>query len=184
MKNILKTEIQKLVNSKQVNKAALEKMLTQLDKEENLTRPQNPQDHFCAFFLPIHKKSKSIYLGDHIKAGSWIPPGGHIELNEHPIETVIREFQEELKYRPDKKDIQLFDLSIVKIINNPRSGACRTHFDIWYIVEMKEKINFDFDPGEYKTAKWFSLEDGVQKVTDLTYNKIIKKLNDEKIFHW
>ena len=43
----------------------------------------------------------------HKKANDWIPPGGHIEENESPAATVIREFREELGYklkREEKKD--------------------------------------------------------------------------------
>lgn len=173
MKNTLRNEILKLKNTKRVDKGILSKMLQQIGKEINLTRSENSKHHFCAFFLPIHNKS-SIYLGDHIKAGSWIPPGGHIELGETSIETVIREMQEELQYQPQEKDIELYDLSII-YINKPNL-PCKTHFDIWYLVHMQDMISFPFDKGEYYGAKWFDLEKGVQKVTDLTYNKIIKKL--------
>lgn len=176
MKNSIRREILKIKDLLYVDKQNFATMLDQIDKETNLTRPQNQKDHFCSFFLPIHQKSKSIYLGDHIKAGSWIPPGGHIELDESPIDTVIREFQEELQYKPKEKDILIFDVSITHIKNNPRSGSCKTHFDIWYIVNISEKIDFVFDKKEYKDAKWFSFEKGVQKVTNLTYNKIVNKI--------
>ena len=33
----------------------------------------------------------------------WLPPGGHSEVNEHPVETAIREAQEELREAQSKE---------------------------------------------------------------------------------
>jgi 8-oxo-dGTP diphosphatase len=38
----------------------------------------------------------SSLLVDHINAGLWLPPGGHVESGEHPVETAGREAREEL----------------------------------------------------------------------------------------
>jgi len=47
-------------------------------------------------FLLIDPIFKHILLVDLIKAGLWLPAGGHVEQNEHPMETVKREVKEEL----------------------------------------------------------------------------------------
>ena len=56
----------------------LAKMVRERISAGKLTRPENPHDHFCAFFLPVDVKHSSIYLVHHKKADDWIPPGGHI----------------------------------------------------------------------------------------------------------
>jgi ADP-ribose pyrophosphatase YjhB (NUDIX family) len=37
-----------------------------------------------------------MLLVDHQNAGLWLPPGGHVEIAEHPRATVARELREEL----------------------------------------------------------------------------------------
>jgi 8-oxo-dGTP pyrophosphatase MutT (NUDIX family) len=37
-----------------------------------------------------------ILLVDHVNAGLWLPPGGHVEVDEDPGLTARREIQEEL----------------------------------------------------------------------------------------
>lgn len=49
--------------------------------------------HFTASGLVIEQEH--ILLVNHKRIGAWVPPGGHIEVDELPDETVVREIQEE-----------------------------------------------------------------------------------------
>lgn len=135
-------------------------------------RSENPTDHFCVFFLPIDIKTKQIYLGHHKKASDWIPPGGHIEPNEHPIDTVKREMFEELQFKLSNEEIRLFDLTI-KNIDKP-NRTCKSHYDIWYLVFM-DKTDFIFDPREYYAASWFSKSQSKNITKEKNYHEIIQK---------
>ena len=53
--------------------------------------------HFTATGLII--KNDSVLPHLHPKINLWLPPGGHVELNEDPIETVKREIFEETGYK-------------------------------------------------------------------------------------
>lgn len=37
----------------------------------------------------------SLALHWHVKVGAWLPPGGHVEPNEDPVQAVLREISEE-----------------------------------------------------------------------------------------
>ena len=50
--------------------------------------------HFTSTVFVVFKNK--IFLHWHAKVKEWLPPGGHIELNEAPIETATRETLEEL----------------------------------------------------------------------------------------
>ena len=175
MKNILRNEILKLKNTKRVDQKILASHLEFLEKEKEFTRPQNSFHHFGIYFLPIHRPSNSIFLVHHKKAAQWIPPGEHLEKGETPVEAVIRGCQEELQYSPKKDTVKLFDLSIVGI-RNLRSRPCRRHYDIWYLVEVEDKISFMWDRREFHETKWFMVKDAIKKVKRLNYNKVIERL--------
>lgn len=174
MKNILRDEILKLKDKKHVDQNILAKHLEFLKKEKFLTRPENPYHHFGIFFLPIHVSSKSIFLVNHIKAGGWIPPGGHLEERETPLETAIRECQEELSYKPKREEIELFDLSITPI-RNKRSAPCRTHFDIWYLIYTR-KQDFIFDKREFHGVSWFNVDEALSVMKHQVQKGIIEKV--------
>ena len=82
--------------------------------------------------------------------GKYTPLGGHIEKGEMPIDTVRREFVEELDFNLTKQTIDLFDLSIKDVSGNPLH-KCKLHFDFWYLVDVP-KINFNFLKKEFYDA--------------------------------
>jgi 8-oxo-dGTP pyrophosphatase MutT (NUDIX family) len=49
--------------------------------------------HFTATGFVVH--DDSIALHWHRKVKAWLPPGGHIEENEDPVQAVLREIEEE-----------------------------------------------------------------------------------------
>ena len=49
--------------------------------------------HFTATAFVVHEGSVALHW--HSKIGAWLPPGGHIEENEDPVQAVLREVQEE-----------------------------------------------------------------------------------------
>lgn len=144
-----------------------------IGSNSNLLRADNIPHHVCAFFLPVHTASQSVYLVHHIKADDWIPPGGHIDPGETPLETVKREYQEELSYHIAAEPVRLVNLT-VKHIRNHRH-PCLTHYDFWYTVAMKDKISFTFDRGEFYSAAWFPLRDGLAKMSLPMYRKTVKE---------
>jgi 8-oxo-dGTP diphosphatase len=175
MRNILKKEILKLRNKKYVDQKILEKFLARLDKDIGLLRWENPKDHFCAFFLPVHQASNSIYLGHHIKANDWIPPGGHIEKDEHPLETIKREIMEELSYEIRSEKIELFDLTIKPI---RKKHPCKRHWDLWYLIFTNDVLGFQFDIREFYDASWLDIDEALSRIKEANYNAVVKKLKE------
>jgi len=172
MKRKLKQEINKLKNKKHVDGKILEKFLGRLETDSKLLRCEGAVDHYCVFFLPFHQNSKSIYIGHHIKADDWIPPGGHIEKDEHPLETIKREALEELDHQLTDEKIILYDLTI-KPIDRPE---CKTHWDLWYVILFDQIKEFSFDPKEFHQADWHKLDEGLRKVKTKNYKTTMSKL--------
>ena len=49
--------------------------------------------HFTATGFVAH--DDRVLLHWHLKVGAWLPPGGHIDDNEDPVQAVLREIREE-----------------------------------------------------------------------------------------
>lgn len=149
-----------------------------LDTGCALTRTEGNPEHLCVYFLPLCMRQQSIYLVDHIKADAWIPPGGHVEPGEKPEETVLREFAEELGIEPSVKDLRLIDLTITPI--SGQQGVCVKHFDLWYVVKFFHEKVFEWDKGEFRNAKWFGFEEGINKLQKYPdYSLVIKNLQQQ-----
>jgi len=133
----------------------------------------NPR-HYNSLFLPYDKAKGMIYLGNHIKADDWIPPGGHIEKGETPKDTCIREMKEEFGVDITRDQLQAFNISVKPI--NRLEFNCMAHYDVWHLVHIKYQV-FDFIKTEYYDAGWFTISDGIAKITkNPDFAKIISDL--------
>lgn len=153
--------IEEFYNLPLIDPAAVAQFQSLKNSQSSHTKKEGNPQHYCAFFLPFDQTQKQIYLGHHKKANDWIPPGGHIEPCETPIDAAVREMQEELDTVITPDQLEPFALS-VKPINRPESG-CMTHYDVWYLVNTSVQP-FKYLETEYYYAGWFPLGDGIAKI--------------------
>jgi len=172
MKNPFLKEIE-MIGKKGFTDQTLITTFTNRIIQGRIVKQESLIDHVCTFFVPVHILTRSLFLVDHIKAGTWIPPGGHIEPGEKPRQTVIREFREELDCKITEKSIHPFTLSLSLIENTKH--PCRRHYDFWYLVEC-ERLDFHFDKDEFHAAGWFSTTEAPAKCTRVQYVPILKSI--------
>lgn len=155
-------EITPLLNPHKLGKDVYDAWVDLKNGSQVHTKKEGNPRHYCAFFLPYDAAAGKIYLGHHIKADDWIPPGGHIEPGETPSDAAVREMMEELKVSITKDMLTPFTLS-VKPIGRPEIG-CLAHYDVWHLVNIKVQ-EFDYLKTEYHDAGWFDIDQGAQKIT-------------------
>lgn len=132
-------------------------------KEGNLIQSENIADHMCATFVPVHMESQSVFIGHHVKANMWIPPGGHLEPGEMLEDTVRREFEEELGVGLGSEPIRLFAVTVVDL--EPKPGKkCKRHWDWWHMVLVPEKTEYEYDRREFFEALWLPLGEAIGKM--------------------
>ncbi|OGV95053.1 hypothetical protein A3A66_03505 [Microgenomates group bacterium RIFCSPLOWO2_01_FULL_46_13] len=162
LRHSIRQELFRLSRSISIDVSTYQQFLNRLAINQRLVRSHNPSDHFCVFFVPYHRQSNAVFVGHHIKADEWLPPGGHIEPEEHPLDTLKREIVEELKYPLTHERPAFFNLTVVDIANPARS--CRRHWDLWYRVELKKLIDFTYDRQEFYTASWLPLSQALSSL--------------------
>src|SRR3990167_9801718 len=95
------SQIQPLDREEAEHIAFVEKWIDSGAEIFRIAKPATPDPHLVAYFLLIDKDEQRLLLVEHKKANLWLPAGGHVELNEHPKETVSRELMEELGVQTD-----------------------------------------------------------------------------------
>jgi 8-oxo-dGTP diphosphatase len=135
-----------------------------------ICKPDVPNKHLVSYFVVAD--GDHILLVDHINAGMWLPTGGHVEPNEHPRQTALRECAEELNMQGEF----LID-GPVMVTSTETVGKTSGHTDvsIWYAMKGNRHECLTYDEREFKGVKWFHKDDLPEK-TDPHLGRFINKL--------
>ncbi|MBX3070665.1 MAG: NUDIX hydrolase [Thermomicrobiales bacterium] len=123
-----------------------------------ISKPDNPPKHLVAYFVLLDEANNAVLLIDHVESGLWLPSGGHVEPNEHPRTTVLREAEEELSLRADFstvfKDSPLF-VTIACTVGQ------RQHTDVslWFVVSGNREEQLHVDRREMNGYQWLELDE-------------------------
>ena len=138
-----------------------------------VTKPDTPKKHLVSYFIVLDPKFQKILLVDHKKSGLWLPPGGHVEIDEDPKDAVTRECMEELGIKA-----QFIYKDPIFITETVTIGQTAGHIDVsvWYIIKGDQNHNYDFDKEEFSRVEWFKLDEIPYKKSDPHMERFITKL--------
>lgn len=124
-----------------------------------------------------------VLLHKHKKYGFWLGIGGHMEKDENPVETVVREVKEETGLEIDLIGDKLFKVDDVEELVRPaaileehlppyKNEPAHYHIDLIYFaicknpkkIKMKEEFN------------WFSKKDLQKLILEKEVKYLLKKL--------
>lgn len=117
-------------------------------------KPAIPARHLVSYVVVVDPVSGDVFLGDHVKSGLWLPPGGHVEPGEDPRETARRELLEELGVEADfglVGDVPLF-LTVTPTVGEEE----HTDVSLWFAVQVPRAFDFRLDRTEFRSGRWWS----------------------------
>lgn len=115
-------------------------------------RPDVPPRHLVSYVVPVDRTDGSVLLVDHVLAGLWLPPGGHVEPDEHPAETARREAYEELGVTGPVDATPVF-LTVTRTVGQT---AGHTDVSLWFVLPVDRAQPFTLDGREFRAACWWT----------------------------
>jgi 8-oxo-dGTP diphosphatase len=134
-------------------------------------KPATPPKHLVSYFAVVD--GDHVLLVDHKSAQLWLPPGGHVELGEHPRETVARELKEELGF------LVAHDIAEPLMVTCTMTvGLAAGHVDVslWYVVAANRSQSIGYDRQEFAGVEWFRFADVPLHRSDPHLGRFLTKL--------
>jgi 8-oxo-dGTP diphosphatase len=121
--------------------------------------PATPPRHLAVYFALLDEDHRQVMLVDHVKAGCWLLPGGHVDDGEDPRTTVVREAEEELgvaaRFHGGLGDGRPFFLTVTQT----RGSHSHTDVTLWFVLTADRNEPMRPDSGEFRGVGWFSLDE-------------------------
>jgi 8-oxo-dGTP pyrophosphatase MutT (NUDIX family) len=159
-RTIIRNIVERIEPFDEGERDVVERVLGWIDEGRELYRtasPDVPPEHLVSYFVLVDHPRRSVLLVDHIKAGLWLPTGGHVEPGEDPRGTVLREIAEELGSRAATvASVAMMPLFITA--GKTRGQGAHTDISLWYVVAADENMWLDPDPREFRGHRWQTLD--------------------------
>ncbi len=142
-----------------------------------IQKPDVPPKHLVSYFVLFDEKARKLLLVNHIKAGLWLPPGGHVEKDENPNTTVEREILEELFIPAEYIQNTPFFLTVTKTVN---INAGHMDVSLWYLLRGDSTKKLRYDSSEFNGYKWLTIEEVLRtdiSTLDPHMHRFVKKLH-------
>lgn len=120
-----------------------------------IRKPDDPPKHLVSYFVLYDEAARRLLIIDHVKAKLWLPTGGHVDLNEHPLDTVVREAREELCI--EAGFTELFGKDPLFITSTVTRGfGNHTDVSLWYVIKGNSNETLACDEEEIHSYKWLT----------------------------
>jgi len=118
-------------------------------------KPDTPPRHLVSYVVPVDPADGHVLLVDHVNAGLWLPPGGHVEPGEHPAVTAQREAAEELGIAAAFEEPPVF-VTVTRTV-----GIDHGHTDVslWFVLATDRGLPLRPDAREFRSVRWWSPAD-------------------------
>ncbi|GAA0546760.1 hypothetical protein GCM10010172_30580 [Paractinoplanes ferrugineus] len=116
-----------------------------------------PPRHLAVYFAILDENRRTVLQVDHIKAGAWVFPGGHVDT-EPPATAVLRETREELAVVADFHPA-FGDQPLLLTESLTRPPGEHVDVTLWYVLQGSEDMPITGDPSEFHRIRWVGLDD-------------------------
>jgi 8-oxo-dGTP diphosphatase len=136
-------------------------------------KPDVPPMHLVSYFALIDEDRGKMLLVDHKLAGLWLPSGGHVEIDEDPRATVVRELAEELNLAAKFVHAAPMFITVTRTVG--QDGG-HTDVSLWYLLRGDSRGAIEFDRGEFHGVRWFGFDEIPFERSDPHMRRFMEKI--------
>jgi len=118
-------------------------------------KPSSPDPHLVSYFVLLDRARQHVLLVEHRRAGLWLPPGGHVEPDEDPVQTVRREAYEELGIEAEPLDGITTAFFLTWTMTRPPEP--HTDVSLWFLLRGDMQQSLRWDRREFLSTRWWSM---------------------------
>jgi ADP-ribose pyrophosphatase YjhB (NUDIX family) len=122
-------------------------------------KPATPPKHLVSYCVLVDIDARQVLLVDHRDAQRWLPTGGHVEIDEHPVDTATREIFEELQVAPRFHSAIGPKPLMVTVTRTQGRSEPHTDVSLWFVFDGSEDAVLAPDEAEFADTKWWSFDD-------------------------
>ena len=180
MKSFVESELSAIEPLDELERAHVDDALAWVTSGAPLYRvqkPATPPKHLVSYFAVVD--SDHVLLVDHRNAQLWLPTGGHVEPDENPRATVVRELREELGLSAELASVG----PPVMVTVAQTVGLTRGHTDVslWYVIKASRDAALTYDPVEFVTIQWFHFAEVPLARSDPHMGRFLRKLRSASV---
>ena len=110
-----------------------------------------------SYVVILDRENFDVFLVDHVNAGLFLPPGGHVKPDEHPAATARRECREELGIEASfsESSTPVF----VTVTMTVGLDAGHTDVSLWFISDGSRSLEMTPDRIEFRGSRWWTIEE-------------------------
>jgi 8-oxo-dGTP diphosphatase len=135
-------------------------------------KPSTPDRHLAVYCVPVDINERKVFLGHHLGARRWLPPGGHVDTGEHPRNAAIRECGEELGVVPDLYR----DSPILVSVETTLGADSHTDVTLWFAFDCSTTVPLSLTETEFNEQRWVLFDDVAGLDTNPNLNRFLAKL--------
>ncbi|MEI3845576.1 MULTISPECIES: NUDIX hydrolase [unclassified Microbacterium] len=159
-----------------------------------MTRAPELRKHLTVTGYTTDPTGSELLMVFHRKLGRWLPPGGHVEVDEFPSDAVLREVWEETGVRAAHRATKALDLGLRGVLDvqlpspltmsaqlippGPRDTE-HIHIDMMFELVADPGEAVTYETREVSGARWFTRAEILRE--DLTFDAVTAYARDRMI---
>jgi 8-oxo-dGTP diphosphatase len=136
-------------------------------------KPDVPPMHLVSYFALVDESRGKLRMVDHKLASLWLPSGGHVEPDEDPRTTVVRELSEELNLEAEFVHAGPMFITVTRTVG--QDGG-HTDVSLWYLLRGDSSRAIEFDRGEFRGVRWFRFDEIPFERSDPHMRRFVEKM--------
>lgn len=153
-----------------------------LREEPRIFTRENALCHMTASAWVVNPARTKVLMAYHNLYDSWAWLGGHCDGETDPLQTALREVQEESGLTdPRPVTGEIYSLEALNVFGHVKRGAyvsSHIHLNVTYLIEADDTAPLTHKPDENSRVAWFTPADAVAASTEPWFcEHIYTKLN-------